>query len=320
MNQPILKVQDLNTYFSIRGGLLLKEIAKIHAVDGVSFDIKKGRIMGLVGESGCGKTTLAKSILRLIEPTKGKIFFDGIDITKLGKEEMQKIRRRMQMIFQDPYTSLSPRMTIGDIISEPLDVHRITDGQDKLESIKEMLKLVGLSEEHIDRYPHQFSGGQQQRIGIARAMIMNPEFIIADEPVHSLDVSVRAQILNLINSLQQKLGLTILFISHDLSIVQYMSDFVAVMYLGKILEMADTDTLYNNPLHPYTKALIAAVPIADPTIKKKRILLSGSIPTPINPPLGCRFQERCIYNKPRCNEEPKLKEYENNHWVACHFI
>lgn len=318
-NDRLLEVKGLKKYFPITGGLLRKTVGYVKAVDGVDLFIKRAETLGLVGESGCGKSTLGRAILRLIDATEGEITYNGQNILELTKEEMRELRKKMQIIFQDPYASLNPRMTVGDIVGEPMDIFGLAKGREKEEKILELLNIVGLDVQHIRRYPHEFSGGQRQRIGIARALAVNPEIIICDEPVSALDVSVRSQVLNLMQELQQKFQLTYLFISHDLSVVKHISDRVCVMYLGKIVEVSEKNELYSNPLHPYTKALLSAIPIPDPEAKRERIILEGDVPTPINPPTGCRFHTRCQYAMPVCSQqEPILKDIGNEHFVACH--
>ncbi|GLI19415.1 MULTISPECIES: dipeptide ABC transporter ATP-binding protein [Tepidanaerobacter] len=318
-NGRLLEVKGLKKYFPITGGLLRKTVGYVKAVDGVDLFIKRAETLGLVGESGCGKSTLGRAILRLIDATEGEITYNGQNILELTKEEMRELRKKMQIIFQDPYASLNPRMTVGDIVGEPMDIFGLAKGREKEERILELLNIVGLDVQHIRRYPHEFSGGQRQRIGIARALAVNPEIIICDEPVSALDVSVRSQVLNLMQELQQKFQLTYLFISHDLSVVKHISDRVCVMYLGKIVEVSEKNELYSNPLHPYTKALLSAIPIPDPEAKRERIILEGDVPTPINPPTGCRFHTRCQYAMPVCSQqEPILKDIGNEHFVACH--
>jgi oligopeptide transport system ATP-binding protein len=318
----LVRVQNLIKYFPIHKGVFLqKHIGDIKAVDGVSFDIYKGETLGLVGETGCGKTTVGRTMLRLYEPTAGAIIFDNIDLVMLNDSALQSTRRRMQMIFQDPYASLNPRMTVGSIIAAPLDVHGTPDGMTKRERIDDLLRLVGLNPDFVNRYPHEFSGGQRQRIGIARALAVNPDLIVCDEPISSLDVSIQAQVVNLLEELQVKLGLTYLFIAHDLSMVRHISDRMAVMYLGKIMELADRDEIYLHPLHPYTQALMSAVPVPDPEIAegRNRILLQGDIPSPANPPVGCNFNTRCPFAKDICmQQEPDYREIQPDHWVACH--
>ncbi|MDD4570049.1 MAG: dipeptide ABC transporter ATP-binding protein [Tepidanaerobacteraceae bacterium] len=317
--EKLLEVKDLKKYFPITGGLFRKTIGSVKAVDGVDLYIKRGETLGLVGESGCGKSTLGRVILRLIDATNGEIKYEGKNILKLRREQMRELRKKMQIIFQDPYASLNPRMTVGDIIGEPMDIYNLAKGHKREEKVLELLNIVGLGTQHIRRYPHEFSGGQRQRIGIARALAVDPELIICDEPVSALDVSVRSQVLNLMQELQQKYELTYLFISHDLSVVKHISDRISVMYLGKVVEISEKNTLYRKPLHPYTQALLSAIPIPDPEIKRERIILEGDVPTPINPPKGCRFSTRCQYAKPICSQqEPVLKDIGFEHFVACH--
>ncbi len=320
-NEYILKIEGLKKWFPITGGVFSRVIGWVKAVDGVSFSVKRGETLGVVGESGCGKTTTGRTILRLIEPTEGKAIFEGTDIFSLNKAELRKIRRDIQIIFQDPYASLNPRMTVGDIVGEALDIHKLVKSKkEREERISELLDVVGLLPQHMKRYPHEFSGGQRQRIGIARALAVQPKFIVADEPVSALDVSIQAQVINLLEDLQEKFALTYLFIAHDLSVVRHISTRVAVMYLGKLVELAETEELFEHPAHPYTEALLSAVPIPDPEIKKQRIILEGDVPSPVNPPSGCRFHTRCRYAKPICAEkEPELKDLGGGHYVACHF-
>jgi oligopeptide transport system ATP-binding protein len=323
-NTPLIRVENLQKHFPVMEGILLqRQVAAIKAVDGITFHINRGETLSLVGESGCGKSTTGRMILQLSPPTGGKIYFENTDLTALKPKELQPFRRRMQMIFQDPYSSLNPRITVGKIISEPLIIHQLANTSIAQDRVKELLALVGLNADVINRYPHEFSGGQQQRIGIARALAMNPDFIVCDEPIAALDVSIQAQVINLMQNLQQNLGLTYLFIAHDLSIVRHISDRVAVMYLGKIVELSDRISLYENPLHPYTQALLSAVPIPDPELeaKRQRILLTGEVPSPINPPRGCRFCSRCPSVIEQCRlEEPLLRDIGSNHSVACYLI
>ena len=320
MAQPLLQVKNLKKYFPIKGGILSKTVGHVQAVDDISFDLYPGETVGLVGESGCGKSTAARTILRLIEPTGGEVVFEGQDILKLGKKPMRALRREMQIIFQDPYASLNPRMTVASIVGEPLEIHKIAKGRAKEERVANILEKVGLRPEHMRRYPHEFSGGQRQRIGIARALALNPKLIIGDEPVSALDVSIQAQVINLLEDLQREFNLTYLIIAHDLSVVEHISDRVAVMYLGKIVELATDRELYENPSHPYTEALLSAVPRPDPSIKKQRIILPGDVPSPINPPSGCRFHTRCLYAKADCKTvEPPLQDIGDGHYVACHY-
>ena len=316
---PLLQVKNLKKYFPIRGGLFSREVARVHAVDDVTFSILKGETLGLVGESGCGKSTTGRCILRLIEPTSGEVTFEGQNVTTLDKRSLRHLRRDMQIIFQDPYASLNPRMTVGSIIGEALVIHKLAKTRkEREERVIHLLETVGLSADHLRRYPHEFSGGQRQRIGIARALAVSPKLIVADEPVSALDVSIQAQVINLMEDLQKQFNLTYLFIAHDLSVVEHISNRVAVMYLGKVVEIAPAKELYNNPKHPYTEALLSAVPIPDPAIKRKRILLEGDVPSPIKPPSGCRFHTRCPIRVHSCSEnEQVLKEISPGHWVAC---
>ncbi len=319
----ILTVRNLEMHFPITQGILFqKKVGAVRAVDGVSFDVKRGETLGLVGESGCGKSTTGRTILHLSKATGGKFYFDGQDITNLNGANLKNVRRNMTMIFQDPYASLNPRMTVGNIISEPLIIHGIGSAKDRQSRVQELLEVVGLSRFYGNRYPHEFSGGQRQRVGIARALAASPSFIVADEPVSALDVSIQAQVVNLLEDLQNRLGLTYLFVAHDLSVVRHISDRVAVMYLGKIVELADRDTIYKSPGHPYTRALLSAVPIPDPRAEKrrKRIILTGDVPSPVNPPPACRFHTRCPLVQQICKEqEPEFRDIGGGHRVACHF-
>ena len=316
--RPLVSVKGLVKYYPIRGGLLNRTVAHVRAVDDVSFDIKEGETFGLVGESGCGKTTTGRTVLRLVPATAGQVLFQGQDIFKLKGGALKKARRDMQIIFQDPFGSLDPRMPIGEIIGEGLRIHEVTDKAEREQRVKEMMALVGLNAAYMPRYPHEFSGGQRQRIGIARALILHPKFVICDEPVSALDVSIQSQVLNLLKDLQQELHLTYLFIAHNLAVVKYISNRVGVMYLGKIVEIASSDELYTNPLHPYTKALLLAIPLPDPTLKRKRLVLTGDVPSPVNPPSGCRFHPRCSMVMDICSkEEPEFKNVGDDHCAAC---
>jgi oligopeptide transport system ATP-binding protein len=323
-DEVLVRVENLKKYFPItRGVIFQRTIGHIKAVDDVSFEIYRGETLGLVGESGSGKTTTGRTILQLYRPTSGKVYFEGKDLTKMRGEELRRMRRKMQIIFQDPYASLNPRMTVGSIVGEPLEVHNVAKGKELRERVQELLRLVGLNPYFINRYPHEFSGGQRQRIGVARALALNPSFIVCDEPVSSVDVSIQAQIVNLLEDLQEKFGMAYLFIAHDLSMVRHISDRVAVMYLGKIVELTDRDELYSNPLHPYTQALLSAVPIPDPIVeeKRRRIILKGDIPSPANPPPGCNFSTRCPVAMEVCKEEePEMREVSIGHSVACHRV
>ena len=319
-SSPLLSVRDLAKHFPIKKGLFGKAAGFVRAVDGVSFDVMPGETLGLVGESGCGKSTTGRMILRLIEPTGGSVEFDGIDLVKLSNKEMRKLRRKIQVIFQDPFSSLNPRMTVGAIIREGLTIHKLAEGSAADARVKQLLDEVGLRSEYLNRYPHEFSGGQRQRIGIARALAVEPSFIVCDEPVSALDVSVQAQVINLMQDLQRDRGLAYLFIAHDLSVVEHIADRVAVMYLGKIVELASSADLYREPLMPYTQALLSAVPVADPTVKKSRVVLTGDVPSPANPPSGCVFHPRCQHpaKDAACTEiVPPLEEKAPGHWAAC---
>jgi oligopeptide/dipeptide ABC transporter ATP-binding protein len=317
--EPFLVVRDLKKYFPVRKGFWSGERAEVRAVDGVSFAIGHGETLGLVGESGCGKSTTARLILRLLEPTTGEVYLDKTAVFKANKEEMRQLRRKMQIVFQDPYSSLDPRMSVKEIVGEGLVIHRLARGKERTERVVELLEMVGLGREHLGRYPHEFSGGQRQRIGIARALAVGPELLIADEPISALDVSIQAQVINLFEDLQKALNLTYLFIAHDLRVVKHISDRVAVMYLGQIVELADSDELYRNPLHPYTQALLSAIPVTDPKTKRQRIILEGDPPSPIHVPTGCRFHPRCPKRFDRCDTEvPVLREVSPGHWVSCH--
>ena len=319
-NQPLLEVKDLKQHFNISMGAFKSKPLK--AVDGVSFSINKGETLGLVGESGCGKTTVGRTILHLYKPTAGEIWYNGKKI--VTPQDVQEFRKKATMVFQDPYSSLNPRMTVADIIGEPLDVHKLYSSKtERQERILELMGHVGLNSEHAARYSHEFSGGQRQRISIARSLAVNPDFIVCDEPVSALDVSIQAQVINMFDDLQEKLGLTYLFIAHDLLVVRHISDRIAVMYLGKMVELADAKTIYERPLHPYSKSLLSAVPVPDPELSRsrQRIVLEGDIPSPMNPPSGCRFHTRCPYATERCKVEvPQLKEYGPDHWAACHLL
>jgi oligopeptide transport system ATP-binding protein len=320
----LVEVKNLKKHFPIMRGVLRRQVGAVQAVDGVSFNIYKGETLGLVGESGCGKSTTGRTILQLLEPTSGQVTYEGQELTALNRNEMRKARRHMQMIFQDPYASLNPRMSVGSIVGEPLQIHNIGNSQTRKERIQELLKVVGLNPYFINRYPHEFSGGQRQRIGIARALATNPAFIVADEPISALDVSIQAQVVNLMDDLKAELGLTYLFIAHDLSMVRYISDRVAVMYLGRIVELSDRNEVFDHPLHPYTQALLSAIPVPDPEkeARRQRLILEGDVPSPANPPSGCRFHPRCSYATEICKEEdPAFRNLGSDsqpHFVACH--
>jgi oligopeptide/dipeptide ABC transporter ATP-binding protein len=316
----LLEVNNLKKYFPIKGGILRRTVANVKAVDGVSFAVRRGETLGLVGESGCGKTTTGRTVLRLEQATAGEVLFEGRDVLKANSRQMKALRRDMQIVFQDPYASLDPRITIGESVAEGLVIHGIGNTKERQERVREVLAKVGLHSSQINRFPHEFSGGQRQRIGIARALIMEPKLIVCDEPVSALDVSIQSQVLNLLKNLQREFGLTYLFIAHNLAVVEHISDRVGVMYLGKVVELSGRDDLFRDPLHPYTKALISAIPNPDPTARRDRIMLQGDVPSPINPPSGCRFHPRCWIAKSICKEqEPPLEEKKKGHWAACHF-
>ncbi len=322
-NEVLVKVRNLKKYFPITRGIFQRHVGDVKAVDDVSFDIRHGETLGLVGESGSGKTTVGRTMLRLYEPTAGSIIIEGKDLAKQSANELRAMRQRMQIIFQDPYASLNPRMTVGGIVGEPLEVHRVARGKEKRERVQELLRLVGLNPYFVNRYPHEFSGGQRQRVGIARALALNPDLIVCDEPISSLDVSIQAQVVNLLEELQDRMGLTYLFIAHDLSMVRHISDRVAVMYLGKIMELTGRDELYTNPLNPYTQALMSAVPVPDPVVEeeRRRIILEGDIPSPSSPPKGCNFSTRCPAARDICFEtHPDLIEVAPDHYCACHVV
>mgnify|MGYP002585686686 FL=1 len=321
MDDIILDVQDLKKYFPIRGGVFQHTVGYVKAVDGISFQLKRGETLGIVGESGCGKSTAGRTILRLHEITGGKVLFNGKDIAKLSKKELRKKRLEMQMVFQDPYSSLNPRMTVGQIIGEALTDHKLMSKTQAKEKVQEIMEVCGLPSYYINRYPHEFSGGQRQRIGIARALVLDPQFVICDEPVSALDVSIQSQIINLLGDLQKERNFSYIFISHDLSVVEYISNRVAVMYLGNIVELADKNEIFDNPLHPYTKALMSAIPVPDPTRKRERIILTGDLPSPSNPPSGCKFRTRCPMACEKCAKEaPEYRDVGGGHYVACHLV
>lgn len=319
-NKPLVEVKNLVKYYPVLGGVFKREVASVKAVDDVTFEINEGETLGLVGESGCGKTTVGHTVIRLLDRTSGSVNFNGTDIFSLKNEELKLMRRNMQIVFQDPFASLDPRLPIGDSIGEGLKIHKIGTNQEQFEKVIAIMKKVGLEDYHALRYPHEFSGGQRQRIGIARALVFNPKFLVLDEPVSALDVSVQAQVLNLLKELQQEMGLTYLFVAHNLGVVEHISDRVAVMYLGKIVEITSRERLFRKPLHPYTQALMAAIPVAHPRLKRERVILSGDVPSPLNPPKGCRFHPRCPFAQELCTvEEPPLRELEPGHKTACHF-
>lgn len=324
-NNHLIRVEHLTKHFPIMRGIVIqRQVGAVQAVDDISFTIKKGETLGLVGESGCGKSTTGRTIIQLYRATSGKVFYGDQELTELKGENLRRLRRDMQIIFQDPYASLNPRLSVGDIVSEPLEVHGILkNSKERRERVQELLQLVGLNPYFINRYPHEFSGGQRQRIGVARALALQPDFIVCDEPISALDVSIQAQVVNLLEELQNKFGLTYLFIAHDLSMVRHISDRTAVMYLGKLVELADREELYNHPLHPYTQALLSAVPVPDPLVERKRqrIILKGDVPSPVNPPSGCRFHPRCALAEKICQEvQPEWREAAPGHWVACHLV
>jgi oligopeptide transport system ATP-binding protein len=322
-DEYLVSIKNLKKYFPVNSGFFKNSTSFVKAVDGVSFDIKPGETLGLVGESGCGKTTCGRTLIKLYEPTEGEIIYRGKNIEKLSENDMLPYRRKMQIIFQDPYASLDSRMTVGDIVGESIDIHKLMNGAERKERIQYLLNMVGLNNEHINRYPHEFSGGQRQRIGIARALAVEPEFIVCDEPISALDVSIQAQVVNMLEDLQNNLGLTYLFIAHDLSMVKHISNRIGVMYLGNLVEIAESNELYTHPVHPYTSALLSAIPVPDPdeAAQRKRIVLEGDVPSPIDPPPGCRFRGRCRFAKPMCKDvTPILKDIGGGHMVACHLV
>ncbi|MFO7815001.1 MAG: dipeptide ABC transporter ATP-binding protein [Halanaerobiales bacterium] len=321
-DEKLLEIKNLKKYFPVKEGVFRRTVAHVKAVDDISFHIKRGETLGLVGESGCGKSTAGRTILRLLEATAGEVWFEGKNLVELGKTELREMRKEMQIIFQDPYASLNPRMTVSDIVGEPIDIHNLASSKkERNERVADILDTVGLGPEYMKRYPHEFSGGQRQRIGVARALAVDPSLIIADEPVSALDVSIQAQVINLMQDLQKDFDLTYLFIAHDLSVVKHISDRVAVMYLGKLVEVADKKVLFNDPKHPYTQSLLSAIPVADPTYETERIILEGDVPSPVDPPPGCRFHPRCPYAMDICSEvEPEFKDYGEEHFAACHLL
>jgi len=321
-DEKLLEIKNLKKYFPVKEGVFRRTVAHVKAVDDITFHIKKGETLGLVGESGCGKSTAGRTILRLLEATAGEIWFEGKNLVDLDKKDLREMRKEMQIIFQDPYASLNPRMTVADIVGEPIDIHNLASSKkERNEKVAEILDTVGLGPEYMKRYPHEFSGGQRQRIGVARALAVDPSLIIADEPVSALDVSIQAQVINLMQDLQKDFDLTYLFIAHDLSVVKHISDRVAVMYLGKLVEVADKKELFDDPKHPYTQSLLSAIPVADPTYETERIILEGDVPSPVNPPSGCRFHPRCPYAMDICSEvEPEFKDYGEEHFAACHLL